>query len=483
LAAVFYILGWCLIGLGAVFLLPFGVEWAGEERDWQVFLLSGFVSGFTGASLAIANKRERLALTARQAFLLIVIGLFILSAFAALPFMFTATSYGVSLTGAFFEAVSGLTTTGATIYSALEGAPDGLLLWRSLLQWVGGLGFVVLAMALFPYLHIGAMEIFQTEEGETPDQILSKVFRVARAAGLVYAALTVLCFAAYVAGGMSPFDALNHAFTTLSTGGFSTRDGSFGAFDSVFLEWAAVVFMIAAGTPFLLYFAYFRKTLNQGPLLSQAKLFWKFLGGIVLILCFYRYFTTDLSFGESLRGVAFSMTSVMTTTGYSTADYTLWGGVFVTAIYILMAIGGCAGSPSGGMKIFRLQILTKLSLVELKRLSHPHGAFGVTLGGRKVESPHFKAIGKFMILYGVVFAFVTLGLAFSGLDFMSSLSGAASALSNVGPGLGDTIGPSSHYGVLTDPAKWLLSFAMIAGRLEIFALLVLMTPVFWKEFA
>ena len=242
-------------------------------------------------------------------------------------------------------------------------------------------------------------------------------------------------------------------------------------------------FMIAGGTPLLLYVSFFSKTATRGPLLSQAKVFWKGLVLVIAVLVAYRFFSLDLPFFEVLREVAFNITSIVTTTGFVTSDYTLWGGVFVTAVYILMTIGGCTGSTSGGIKIFRLQILTKLSNLEIQRLSHPHGAFNVNLGGKKVESNIFRAIGNFMMLFGLLFVGVTLGLSLTGLDFMTSLSGAASAISNVGPGLGDVIGPAGNYASLEDPAKWILSFAMLAGRLEIFTLLVLFTPVFWRDFS
>ncbi|MHA1543672.1 MAG: TrkH family potassium uptake protein, partial [Alphaproteobacteria bacterium] len=428
-------------------------------------------------------RRESLRLSVRQAFLLTALVWLGFSVISTLPFLFSASTYSLGFTDALFEAISGITTTGATVISGLDEAPQGLLIWRSLLQWLGGIGIVVYTMTILPYVQVGGMQVFRSESADHSEKILGRVRQVARAIGAVYLALTILCLGIFMLGGMTGFDAFNHALTTLSTGGFSTHDASFGYFNSGFLQWSAVVFMIAGGTPLLLYVSFFSKTATRSPLLSQAKVFWKGLVLIIAILVAYRFFSLDLPFFEVLREVAFSLTSIVTTTGFVTSDYTLWGGVFVTAVYILMAIGGCTGSTSGGIKIFRLQILTKLSHLEIQRLSHPHGAFNVNLGGKKVESPIFRAIGNFMILFGVLFALVTLGLSFTGLDFMTSLSGAASAISNVGPGLGEVIGPAGNYASLDDPAKWILSFAMLAGRLEIFTLLVLFTPVFWRDFS
>lgn len=482
MAAVFYALGWSLLGLGGFLLLPFVWELQQGSLDWQIFGLTAFVSFFTGGSLVIANRREELSLTIRQAFLLTALVWLSYSVISTLPFLFSASDYSLGFTDALFEAVAGITTTGATVITGLDTAPHGLLIWRSLLQWLGGIGIVVYTMTILPYVQVGGMQVFRSESADHSEKILGRVKQVSLAIGTVYLALTVLCIAVFWLGGMTGFDAFNHALSTVSTGGFSTHDASFGFFSSGFLQWSAILFMVAGGTPLLLYVSFFSKTAFRGPLLSQAKVFWKGLVVIIAILVAYRFFTVDLPFFEVLREVAFNLTSIITTTGFVTSDYTLWGGVFVTTIYILMAIGGCTGSTSGGIKIFRLQILTKLSNLEIQRLSHPHGAFNVKLGGKKVESPIFRAIGNFMMLFGVLFVAVTLGLSFTGLDFMSSLSGAASALSNVGPGLGDVIGPTGNYAGLDAPAKWILSFAMLAGRLEIFTLLVLFTPVFWREF-
>lgn len=483
MAAVFYALGWSLLGLGGLLLVPFVWELQQAAPDWQIFGLSAFVSFFIGASLVIANRRESLRLSVRQAFLLTALVWLGFSVISTLPFLFSASTYALGFTDALFEAVSGITTTGATVITGLDQAPQGLLIWRSLLQWLGGIGIVVYTMTILPYVQVGGMQVFRSESADHSEKILGRVRQVARAIGAVYLALTILCLGIFMLGGMTGFDAFNHALTTLSTGGFSTHDASFGYFNSGFLQWSAIVFMIAGGTPLLLYVSFFSKTATRSPLLSQAKVFWKGLVLVIAILVAYRFFSLDLPFFEVLREVAFSITSIVTTTGFVTSDYTLWGGVFVTAVYILMAIGGCTGSTSGGIKIFRLQILTKLSHLEIQRLSHPHGAFSVSLGGKKVESPIFRAIGNFMMLFGVLFALVTLGLSFTGLDFMTSLSGAASAISNVGPGLGGVIGPTGNYASLDDPAKWILSFAMLAGRLEIFTLLVLFTPVFWRDFS
>jgi trk system potassium uptake protein TrkH len=483
MAPVFYAFGWALTGFGAFLLVPLLWELQGPTGDWQVFAITAFISGFIGGALLIASRRDEIILSVRQTFVLTALVWVGFSIIAMFPFAFSATSYGMSGTDALFEAVSGISTTGATVMSGLDEAPKGLLVWRSVLQWLGGIGIVVYTMTILPYVQVGGMQVFHSETANFSEKITNRMGQVAAAIGAVYIGLTITCFVAYFSGGMTSFDAMNHAMTTVSTGGFSTHDASFGHYDSAWLEWWAVVFMIAGGTPLLLYVRFFRRRKFRGPLWSQTKVFWKTLFILLLVLTLFRLFTSGGDFTTGLREVVFNITSIVTTTGYVTADYTLWGGVFITVVYILMAIGGCTGSTSGGIKIFRMQVLMKLSDLEIRRLSHPHGAFSAMLGGKKVKSPIFRAIGNFMMLYGLLFALVTLGLSFTGLDFMTSLSGAASALSNVGPGLGDVIGPMGTYAALEDPAKWILSFAMLAGRLEIFTFLVLFTPVFWREFA
>ena len=397
MAAVFYALGWSLLGLGGFLLVPFVWELQQGAPDWQIFGLSAFVSSFIGGSLVIANRREELVLSVRQAFLLTALVWLGYSVISTLPFLFSASDYSLGFTDALFEAVSGITTTGATVITGLDQAPHGLLVWRSLLQWVGGIGIVVYTMTILPYVQVGGMQVFRSESADHSEKILGRVKQVSRAIGAVYFGLTVLCLVVFMLGGMTGFDAFNHALSTISTGGFSTHDASFGYFNSGFLQWSAMFFMIAGGTPLLLYVSFFSKTATRGPLLSQAKVFWKGLVLVIAVLVAYRFFSLDLPFFEVLREVAFNITSIVTTTGFVTSDYTLWGGVFVTAVYILMTIGGCTGSTSGGIKIFRLQILTKLSNLEIQRLSHPHGAFNVNLGGKKVESNIFRAIGNFMM--------------------------------------------------------------------------------------
>ncbi len=483
MAAVFYALGWSLLGLGGLLLVPIVWEFQRAMGDWQIFGLTSFVCLFIGTALMIANRRDNLNLSVRQTFLLSALVCLSCAGFSSLPFLFSSSNYALSFTDAIFEAVSGLTTTGATVITGLDQAPPGLLVWRSLLQWVGGIGVVVYTMTVLPFVQVGGMQIFRPETADHSEKVLARVGQVAGAIFGIYVALTLLCLVSYLAGGMTAFDAFNHALTTISTGGFSTHDTSFGYFNSDRLDIIAVVFMILGAIPLLLYTGFFKGKISQSPLLSQVRAFLKGLAAVILILVAFRYLTTNEPFFQVLREITFSITSIATTTGFVADDYALWGGVFVTVVYILMAIGGCTGSTSGGIKIFRMQILSKLSQLEIKRLSHPHGAFNVQLGGKKMESYIFRAIGNFMMLFGALFAAVALALSFTGLDFMTSLSASASAISNVGPGLGEVVGPMGNYASLDAPAKWILSFAMLAGRLEIYTLLVLFTPIFWREFS
>lgn len=403
--------------------------------------------------------------------------------FAALPFYLTSTDYHLSFTDAVFESVSGLTTTGSTVYTGLDAAPRGILLWRSILEWIGGIGIVVFSMTIFPYLRIGGMQLFQSESSDRSDKILPRVGQITTVLFIVYIGLTSLNILAYYLAGMTGFDAINHGLTTISTGGFSTHDASFGYFESPVIQWLGTIFMIAGGTPLMLYFYFLLGKMPSRPLLSQAKAMYIGLALVSVIMALYLYKTQNMPFEESLRLSAFNIVSVVTTTGYATTDYSLWGGFAIMGFYFLTIAGGCTGSTSGGIKIFRFQVMGKMLLLQIKKLVYPHGVFTEKIGGKPLTSDVISSVGTFFLLFCFLFCITAGGLALTGLDFITSMSGAATALANVGPRLGEIIGPAGNFVHISDTAKWILIFAMLAGRLEILTILVLFTRNFWQDFS
>ena len=401
-----------------------------------------------------------------------------LVAFGALPYWWSGIV--PSFTDAFFESMSGLTTTGATIIVGLDTAPPGILFWRGLMQWLGGLGIIVMAVAVLPMLQIGGMQVFRAEAFDTPEKILPRATQISGSMTLVFVVLTAVCAGAYVVAGMEFDDAVIHAMTTVATGGFSTKDASLGHFDSAAIDIIAIVFMILGSIPFLLYV----QTL-QGrarPLLtdSQVRAFLTTLGVSTLIAWAIAHLSGHHVDLEALRHAAFNVVSITTGTGYASTDYGLWGPHAVAFFFIIMFIGGCAGSTSCGIKIFRFQVLFAELKYHLKQTLYPNGVFVKKYNNRPLEERVTDAVMSFFFLYISAFVALAVALRLVGVDFVTAISGAGSAISNVGPGLGEIIGPAGNYKALSDPAKWLLSAGMLLGRLELFTVLVLFMPRFWR---
>ncbi|MGI9382718.1 MAG: TrkH family potassium uptake protein, partial [Methyloligellaceae bacterium] len=401
-----------------------------------------------------------------------------LPAFGALPFAWSALQ--MSYTDSFFEAMSGITTTGATVISNLKDAPPGILLWRGLLQWLGGLGIIVMAISVLPLLQVGGMQLFRVEGFETEGKIMPRATQIAGSLSALYLGATSLCTAAYFVAGMNLFDAIVHSMTTIATGGFSSHDASIAYFSNPTIEFVAVIFMIVGSLPFVLYLRALKG--NAWTLFADSQVRWFF--GALAIFVGLAWISYETALGEPLETrlltIVFNVTSVMTGTGYATTAYDNWSSMAIVLFFILMFIGGCSGSTSCGIKIFRFQVIFQTIRARLRSLIYPNGVFVEEYNGAPIPDTVTSAVMGFFFVFLLCFAITAGLLSLLGLDLVTSLSAAASAVANVGPGLGSTVGPVGNYSTLPDAAKWILSFAMLLGRLEIFTVIVLFAPAFWR---
>ena len=464
--------------LAVIMLVPAAVGLPPQGEDWSAFVKASGVTLFVGISLILANRAEGFRLNLRQAFAFTGLSWLIIAAFSALPFAFSKLE--LSYTDAFFEAMSGITTTGATVIIGLDNAPPGILLWRSILQWLGGIGIIVFALAFLPVLRVGGMQLFRTEAFETPEKVLPRAAQLAAGIGAVYIGLTVLTAIVLWLAQMAPFDAVNHAMTSIATGGFSTRDASIGAYPPS-IQWILFVAMIIGSLPFVFYIDAVRGRVSPLAKDSQVRVFLGVLAVAILLVFAWLIFDRGESMGAAITKAAFNVTSVMTGTGYSTEGFDKWGPFPFAMFFLLMFIGGCAGSTTCGIKIFRFQVAYAVGRVQVSRLMQPRGVFIPYYNRRPITDEISQSVMGFLLFFAMSFGILALLLGMTGLDPITALSGAASAIANVGPGLGPIIGPESSYTGLNDTAKWLLSAGMLIGRLEIFAVLVLFLPSFWKE--
>ncbi|NNG04220.1 MAG: TrkH family potassium uptake protein [Inquilinus sp.] len=461
-------------------LLPALADLAVGNPDWQVFCGSAAATLFVGAALAITSRGGSFDLKVRQAFVLTTLAWTVIATFGALPFVFA--DLNLSYTDAFFESMSGITTTGATVLVGLDTAPPGILMWRALLQWLGGIGIIVMALSILPLLQVGGMQLFRLESSDTSEKVLPKAAQIATSILLIYVALTLLCAAAYAAAEVPWFPALAHAMTTISTGGFSTSDRSMGAFDSGAVHYTAAAFMIAGALPFALYLRAVRGNLRA--LFRDSQVRWFFAIVVVVIAAMTAYVWQNLEgvgLERALQLCVFNVVSIITGTGYATADYGSWGPFAIGGFFFMMFIGGCAGSTTCGIKGFRFQVAYATARAQMNKLMHPHGVFIAYYNGRPIPESVSESVMSFFFLFVVSFVALAMGLGLLGLDFVTSMSGAASAIANVGPGLGPIIGPTGTFRDLPDTAMWLLSFGMLLGRLELFTVLMLIVPGFWRN--
>jgi len=477
LRPVLLAVGILLSTLGAAMLLPALFDAAAGNPDWRVFAASAGVTLFVGVGLTVSNWGRSQELTIKQAFLLTTVSWVALTAFAAIPFAWS--SLQLSYTDSFFEAMSGITTTGSTIITDLREAPPGLLLWRGLLQWLGGLGIIVMALSVLPMLKVGGMQLFRVEGFDTAGKILPRATQIAGELAVLYIVLTALCATFYQAAGMNAFDALVHAMTTIATGGYSNHNASIGHFASLPIELTAILFMLLGSLPFALFLRALHGDFRA--MLKDSQVRW-FLATIAVFsavgVLAHAPGAPETESGKYVDSV-FNVVSIMTGTGYATTQYDIWSPMAVSLFFILMFIGGCSGSTSCGIKIFRFQVLFQGLRQKIRLMFHPHGVFLETYNGRPLSQDVISAVTTFFFMYIGAFAVIAILLELIGLDTISAISGAATALCNVGPALGETIGPAGNFASLPDSAKWLLSAAMLIGRLELFAVLVLILPAFW----
>lgn len=479
LRPVGYVIGLLVAVLGLTMLLPMVMDIAEGRGHWPVFLQSALFTILCGGLIAIACANGvKEGLTIQQTFILTTGVWVALPFFGAIPFIIGDTE--ARNVDAFFEAMSGLTTTGSTVFTELETLPKGILLWRGILQWLGGIGIIVVAMVFLPELRVGGMQIFKTESFDTMGKILPRATQIASQISSIYLGLTMICAICYIALGMDAFDATVHAFTTVSTGGFANYDASFGQFTGA-AEYVAVVFMVLAALPFVRYVQLLNGQAQPLWRDSQIRVFVLTLSGFALLMTVALRQSVYVNTEQSFREALFNVTSIMTGTGYSSANYMLWGPFMVSVFFFLGLIGGCAGSTTCSIKIFRYQLLFASIKMQLGRIRSPSGVFVVRYDHRAVDEEVLGSVMSFFMFFVLTLGVLAVALSLTGLDFITSLSGAATALSNVGPGLGDQIGPAGSFEGLNDTAKWLLSLGMLLGRLELLAVYAMLTVSFWRD--
>ncbi len=478
LRPVAYVTGLLVLTLGVSMLIPMGIDLFYGSDDWMVFLQSAMITTLIGGAMALASANAvGPGLSIQQTFLVTTILWLALPLFGALPFMFSVI--GASPADAFFEAMSGMTTTGATVLSGLDDLPRGILFWRGQLQWFGGVGIIVVAMVFLPELRVGGMQIFRSEGFETMGKVLPRAAEMAGQISWIYVALTAICTLAYLAVGMTTFDAIVHAMTTLSTGGFSTHDASFGAFSGI-PEYVSSFFMILASLPFVRFIQVMAGTAR--PILHDTQVR-AYIGAILfttLIMAIYRVAVSGDHFEEGFREALFNVVSIMSGTGFASVDYQLWGGFPVVLFFFIGLVGGCAGSTACSVKIFRYQILFSAIKAQIRAIHNPHGIFYPRYAGKRVSDDVLSSVMAFFVFFVLTLGVVSVLLGLTGLDFITAVSGAATAVANIGPGLGDEIGPAGNFAGLNDTAKWILSITMLIGRLELISVFVLFTPNFWR---
>ena len=473
---VFFTLGILQIILGISMMIPILTQFIYSEMD-SSFIGASIISIIFGVLFFLTNLNHDKKLNLQQAFLLTALSWLSIAIFGSLPFIFS--SLELSITDAFFESMSGITTTGSTIISSLEDAPRSILLWRAMLQWLGGIGIIVMAITLMPIMNVGGMQLFKISNNDSSEKILPKSKEIALRLIYIYSSLTFLCGVSYKIFGMSYFDSLTHSMTTIATGGFSNYNESIGFFNSVSIEISAMIFIILGSLPFIAYIKFIsgnKKILFND---SQIKTFFKIIIFSIIILTVYLVLTKSNEY--NLRSVFFNIISILTGTGYVNAEFDTWGSFTLILFLGLMFIGGCAGSTTCGVKIFRIQILYLFVVNQLKKIIYPKGIFVLKYDQNPIDNKFISSIISFIYMYLVIFFILTALLSLTGLDFVTSISGAATSISNVGPGLGSIIGPNGNFSTLPDISKWILTLGMILGRLELFAILVLFLPSFWKN--
>ncbi len=460
-------------------LAPYALQVILKEGGHS-FISASFVTIFIGVLFVLANLEKEFKLNLRQTFLFSSLAWFMVAIFGSLPFLLSSQDF--SLSEAFFESMSGITTTGATIISDLDSSPKSILLWRAIMQWLGGIGIVVMAITILPLLKVGGMQLFKMEGPDSTEKILPRTIEVAAIIISTYIILTFLCGFFYWIFGMSIFDSVSHSMTTIATGGFSTHNESIGFFKNPNIEIVASIFIILGSIPFISYLKFVQGNKKVFFQDVQIKgLIYLLVISIIIMFLYLLFINYESSFFDKVRISSFNVISILSGTGYVTDDFGLWGKFSLVFFLLLMFIGGCAGSTACGIKIFRLQMLLIFLKNQIKRLISPNSVIITKYNNQKISDNFINSVIIFIFTFLFIFFIIAMLLSISGLDFITSISGAASSISNVGPGLGDIIGPNGNYKDIPEISKWILSFGMLLGRLELFAVLVLFFPSFWRN--
>ncbi len=475
---VFFTLGILQIIVGISMIFPIIVQFIFDELD-SSFISASLITIIFGTLFFLSNLEQNKQLNLQHAFLLTALSWVSVALFGSLPFIFS--NLNLTITDSFFESMSGITTTGSTIITDLDSAPKAILLWRAILQWLGGIGIIVMAITLMPIMNVGGMQLFKVSNSDTSEKILPKTKEISIRLIIIYLVLTFLCALFYKVFGMKYFDSLTHSMTTIATGGFSNYNESIGYFNSINIEITSMIFIILGSIPFIAYIKFLSGKKKIFFTDTQISSFIKIIFFSILFLFFYLTIFYKGFSEVSLRSITFNVISILTGTGYVTQNFDNWGSFPLIYFLALMFIGGCAGSTTCGIKIFRIQILYSFLKSQLKKIIYPRGIFIIKYDNNNVDEKFMASIISFIYLYIIIFFIIAALLSLTGLDFTTSISGAATSISNVGPGLGELIGPNGNFSQLPDFSKWVLSFGMILGRLELFAILILFLPSFWQR--
>lgn len=471
--------GIVICGVGFLLFIPLVTEIIYKSESWQSYTVPILLYLIVGGSLVITNRNVELKISIKEAFIITVLSWVLLSVLCSVPFIYTQID--LSPIDSLFESMSGITTTGSTIISNLDSQPKGILIWRALLQWLGGVGIVVIALVILPFLRVGGMQLFHLEGDDPYEKFLPKISSVVSKIVIVYIFLTTILFVLYYINEMTFFDAITHSFTTISTGGFSTHNDSFAYFNNNAVLIIAIIFMILGSFPFLVIAQTNFNNFLSIIMDNQIRLFLIILFLATLLIYFFARSYVDGDILSRVFNVSFNTISIISGTGYTSDNYENWGNYASVLFLILMFIGGCAGSTTGGLKIFRFQILFKYIFIHFKKMLKPHMVIAAQFNGKKVHESTYDSVMVFFSIYILTFAGSALLLSFSGLDFLTCISASASAISNVGPGLGEIIGPEGNYSSLTSYSKIILIATMFLGRLEMVTVFILLLPSFWRN--
>lgn len=476
---ILFINGILLMILAGAMFPPAVLDFASASPDWQVFAAAMGITFFAGMMLALANTGASPEIGYRSSYLLTVVSWLSVALFSSLPL--TLGSLNLSFTSAVFETMSGLTTTGSTVLVGLDNMAPGVLLWRSMLQWIGGVGIVVVAILLLPAMRVGGMQLFRTESSDISGKTVPRIYQLAAFTAIVYAGLSVACAIAYRIAGMGWFDAINHAMTTLATGGYSTKDASIGYFNSAAIEAVSIVFMTSGALPLIFYARLITDGWRTFARERQVFPYILILAVAIISVTVWNHWANAMPWATALRQSAFNVTSVLTDTGYSSSDFSTWGPFAVGVFFLLYFIGGCAGSTAGAIKMFRWQILFRSAHRQLLLMYSPNRVVVVQYAGRTIDADMMASVRTFFFLYLLTFMALSLACMATGMDFLSSTSAVAQGMANAGPGLGPVVGPATNFAAIPDLAKWIIVLAMLLGRLELTTVYVLLLKDFWRR--